>query len=306
MSKKTTQSLKLPQIAFIGTGTMGRPMAERFFNAGLDPIIHDAFKDNAKPLIERGFRWADSIADLSDAAKIVFLSLPGPTQVEAVVSDPGGLIHNLSPGSIIVDLSTNSVSMVRALAKICRERDIGFLDAPVSGGSEGSKDGTLVLMVGGEETLLEQVRPLLDILSRKIVYLGGSGSGTVAKLINNQLYLCGEVIFYEGLVLAAKADLDIEALLSILNMSGAGGIHSKVADRILDRRFDDNTFALALAEKDVALSLEAGRSLDVPMPATSAAHQLFVEAKAAGLGNKNFWSAIELVEKHASTSIKKK
>lgn len=292
-------------LAYIGTGTMGKPMAARLFNAGFDPIIFDVNKASAQDLIEQGARWADTLKDVSEAANIVLLSLPGPPQVESVVNGPDGLLQHLAPGSIIVDMSTNSVSTVRKLAALCEERGIAFIDSPVTGGVKGSTDGTLVLMLGGESIALEKVRLYLEELSREIVHLGGVGTGTATKLIHNQLYLCGEVLFYEGLALAAKTGIDQQALLDILNMSGAGGIHSKVAQRVIDRRFDDNTFALALAEKDVALALEAGRALDVPMPATTAAHQLFVEGKAAGLSNKNFWSVIELVEQHANTRIGK-
>lgn len=294
-----------PAIAYIGTGTMGKPMATRLFNAGFDPVIYDAYKVCADSLIEMGARWADTLQDVCEQAKIVLLSLPGPVEVNAVVAGPGGLLEGLAPGSIIVDMSTNSVSMVRELAAKAADKQIAFIDSPVTGGLKGSTEGTLVLMVGGASEHLEQVRPILDELSREIVHLGDVGTGTAAKLIHNQLYLCGEVIFYEGLALAAKTGIDQQALLKILNMSGAGGIHSKVADRIIERRFDDNTFALALAEKDVALSLEAGRALDVPMPTTTAAHQLFIEGKAAGLSKKNFWSVIELVEQHANTKIGK-
>lgn len=292
-------------LAYIGTGTMGKPMAARLFNAGFDPLIFDLNKSSAQDLIDQGARWADTLQDVSAEAKVVLLSLPGPPQVEAVVSGPNGLLNGLAPGSIIVDLSTNSVSMVRKLAALCADKGVAFIDSPVTGGLKGSSDGTLVLMLGGEAEVLTQVRPYLEELSREIVHLGAVGTGTATKLIHNQLYLCGEVLFYEGLALAAKTGIKQEALLNILNMSGAGGIHSKVAQRVIERRFDDNTFALALAEKDVALALEAGRALDVPMPATTAAHQLFIEGKAAGLSNKNFWSVIELVEQHANTQIGK-
>lgn len=291
------------KVGFIGTGTMGAPMAQRLVSAGLKPLIHDIDKKSAQHLIDEGGIWVDSLDGIAKEVEIILLSLPGPPQVEAVISGLNGLIHSMKAGSIIIDLSTNSVSMVKKLANACKEKNIHFLDSPVSGGSKGSAEGSLILMVGGDQNILSQVQPILDILSRQTIYLGEAGSGTVAKLINNQLYLCGEVIFYEGLALATKAGLDISALLEILNMSGAGGIHSKIADRVIERRFDDNTFALNLAEKDVALSLEAGQSLQVPMPTTEAAHTLFAEAKAAGLGSRNFWSAIEIVEKRSNIRL---
>lgn len=292
-----------PPIGFIGAGAMGFPMIERLFNNGFDPVIHDVDKRNAAPLINKGVRWADSLSEVSSQAKIVLLSLPGPPQVEEVVSGDNGLLHTLSPGSVIVDLSTSSVAVSRALEEQCRERGIGFLDSPVTGGAKGCREGTLLLMVGGAGEHLEQARPVLEALSKKIFHLGGTGSGNVAKLINNQMYLCGQVIFYEGLVLANKAGLNLAALLEILDSGGAGGIHTKLIDRILTRQYEDNIFKLSLAEKDVRLSLEAGETLAVPMPVTAAAHQLFAAAKAAGFSDKNFWSAIEVVEQQAGTHI---
>jgi 3-hydroxyisobutyrate dehydrogenase len=291
------------QVGFVGTGTMGAAMVARLLDEGVEPLLHDVHAASAAPLLERGARWAPSLEDLAGACDVVLLSLPGPPQVEAVVAGPGGLLSKLAPGATIVDLSTNSVATVRELHERCRERGVAFLDSPVSGGSKGSREGSLVLMVGGEAEVVERQRALLEKLSRSLHHLGGSGAGTIAKLVHNQLYLCGQVLFYEGLVLAAKGGLDIPTLIEILDQSGAGGIHAKLADRVLERRYDDDTFALALAEKDVALGLEAGRSLEVPMPTAAAAYQLFVEARAAGLGDKNFWAAIELVEKRAATRV---
>jgi hypothetical protein len=180
---------------------------------------------------------------------------------------------------------------------------IHFLDSPVSGGSKGALEGTLVLMVGGGEQALERVRPLLEKISREIFHLGEAGAGTVAKLINNQLYLCGEVLFFEGLVLAAKAGLRPEALCEILELTGVGGAHARLVPRVLERRYDDRTFTLGLAEKDVSLALEASRSLGAPMPTTAAAHQLFLDALSEGLREKNFWAAIEVAERRANVDI---
>lgn len=291
------------RVGFVGTGTMGAPMVERLLDRELTLWIHDVDPASAESLRARGAHWARSLEDLATRCNVVLLSLPGPAQVRSVVSGPAGLLSKLDAGSVIVDLSTNSVETARDLADACQPRDVCFLDSPVSGGMKGAREGTLVLMIGGSAAALEQVRPVLEQISRSIFHLGPAGSGSVAKLVNNQLYLCGQVLFFEGLVLAAKAGLDLSALIEILNQTGSGGVHSRLADRIFERRFDDRTFTLALAEKDLALALEAGRSLEVPMPATAASHQLFVEAAAAGLRDKNFWAAVERVEQHANTRV---
>lgn len=291
------------RVGFVGLGTMGAAMANRLLEQGTPLTIHDVFAEAGTALIDKGARWATSLAELARESDIVLLSLPGPPEVTSVVAGPEGLLENLDAGAIVVDLSTNSIETARKLAAAAHRREIEFIDSPVSGGSAGASQGTLVLMVGGTTTAVERARPLLSKLSRKLFHLGESGAGTIAKLVNNQLYLCGEMIFFEGLVLAAKAGLEPESLCEILDLTGAGGVHSRLAPRVLERRYDDRTFTLGLAEKDLALTLEASRTLGVPMPTTTAAHELFAEALARGLRDKNFWAAIEVVEQHANVRV---
>jgi 3-hydroxyisobutyrate dehydrogenase-like beta-hydroxyacid dehydrogenase len=282
---------------------MGAAMAARLLECEEALLIHDIDRVSADPLLSQDARWAPALANLAQESEIVLLSLPGPREVAEVVSGRQGLLETLAPGSVIVDLSTNAIATVRELAQTCLEKGIAFLDSPVSGGSAGARAGTLVLMVGGDEAALADVRPVLDKLSRSLFHLGAPGAGTVAKLVNNQLYLCGEVLFFEGLVLAAKAGLDPEVLCEILDQTGAGGVHARLAPRILERRYDDRTFTLGLAEKDVALVLEASESLEAPMPATAAAHQLFAAALAEGMRDKNFWAAVEIAERRAKVRL---
>ena len=292
-----------PRIGLIGLGTMGRAMAERLLDEGVPLVVHDVVRESARPLVDRGATLAESTGALARATSCVLLSLPGPKEVSAVVAGEDGLLDQLAPGSVIVDLSTNAVEVVRELAQQAAARGLHFLDSPVSGGSGGARDGTLVLMVGGAAEGLERARPVLEKISRVIHPLGASGAGTITKLINNQLYLCGEVLFFEALVLATKGGLEPRALCEILEQTGAGGVHARLAPRIFERRYEDRTFTLGLAEKDVALALEAGRALEVPMPTTAAAHALFSEALREGRPEANFWSAIEVAERRAGVRI---
>lgn len=294
------------KIGFIGTGTMGLPMAEHLASSGVAPWVFDIAKHSAQSALDKGARWASSPAEMAGQCDTIFLSLPGPNQVEQVVLGTGGLLQHMAQGSAIVDLSTNSVACVRKLEKACRARGVGFIDSPVSGGRSRAADGSLIFMVGGETELVEQLRPALELLSREIIHLGEVGCGTVAKLVNNQLYLCGEILFYESLALASKAGLDLERLSHMLNESGAGGMHSKLVQRVLEGNFDDNTFALGLAEKDVSLALQAGDSLGVPMRVTASAHERFREGLAAGWERENFWACIKLLEQQSGTTICKK
>ena len=292
-----------PFLGFVGLGKMGGAMAAHLQETGCELAIHDLSPEAGAALVEAGARWHDSPAGVASEASVVLLSLPGPPEVETVLRGERGLLAALRPGAAIVDLSTNSVDGVRKLAGECRAAGIDFLDAPVSGGVQGARKGTLVVMVGGRSEALEEVRPVLERLSRSILHFGESGAGSAAKLVHNQFYLCGEVLFYEALVLATKAGIAAPDLVDLLRSTGAGGVHAQLADRVLERRFDDDTFALALAEKDVALALEAARDLSVPMPATAAAHELFVEARSRGLERENFWAAIEVLEERAGVRL---
>ena len=147
------------------------------------------------------------------------------------------------------------------------------------------------------------MRPILERLSRSILHFGANGAGSAAKLVHNQFYICSEVLFFEALVLAEKAGLEAPELVDLLSSTGAGGVHAQLADRVLERRFDDGSFSLALAEKDVALALEAARDLEVPTPASAAAHDLLAEARERGRGAENFWAAIEVLEERAGVRI---
>lgn len=292
-----------PRLGFVGLGRMGGAMAAHLQETGCALAIHDRAPETGSALVEAGAHWHDSPAGVAGEASQVLLSLPGPPEVEAVLRGERGLLAALRPGAAIVDLSTNSVAGVRALAAECRAAGIDFLDAPVSGGIRGAREGTLVLMVGGRAGALEAVRPTLERLSRSILHFGESGAGSAAKLAHNQFYLCAEVLFFEALVLAEKAGIAAPDLVDLLDSTGAGGVHARLADRVLERRFDDGSFALALAEKDVALALETARALGVPTPTTEAAHGLLAEARARGRGDENFWAAVEILEERAGVRL---
>jgi 3-hydroxyisobutyrate dehydrogenase len=263
----------MTNVAFIGLGNMGEPMARRVRAAGHDLVVHDQRREVAATLEAAGAVWATSVREAVRDADVICLSLPGPRQVEDVVGGPGGVLANAKSTALLVDHTTNGLDTIYSVAERCAAGGLGFLDAPVSGGSAGANAGTLVVMVGGSSAHLEAARSVLEAFGDPVLHLGGVGTGTVAKLVNNQLYLCGEVLFQEGMVLGAKAGINPGVLLAMLERTGVAGTHVRTAPRMLAREFTGPGFALALAEKDVALALAAGRELAVPLAATSAAHQ---------------------------------
>lgn len=289
-------------IGFIGTGNIGSPMARHLVEAGHTVIVHDRRREASEDLLELGAVWADGPAAVAEQCRIVFTSLPGPPEVEAVAAGPGGIAEAARPGDVHVDLSSNSITMVRRLAERASAAGTVYLDCPVTGGVRGAEAGTLTVLASGDRAAFERVQPLLEAIGSNVRYLGEAGTGCLCKLINNLIVLCAGQLMQEGVVLGAKAGLDPAELYDLLRL-GTARPYVGLMPYVVGRRFGDPTFTLALAEKDVSLALEAGRSLAVPMPVTSAAHQTYLRAVAQGLGDQSFLATLEALEAGAQTHV---
>src|SRR5688572_20348116 len=170
------------RVGFIGLGTMGTHMALHVREAGHELFVNDLSREAAGPHLAAGAVWADSVREIGTRSDVVFTSLPGPREVEAVAQD---LIETMQAGSAWFDLSTNSPTVVRKLHEQFAARDIALLDAPVSGGPRGAKSGKLALWIGGEREIFDRYRSVLDAIGDQIVYIGPIGAGSVAKLVHN-------------------------------------------------------------------------------------------------------------------------
>lgn len=292
----------MADLGFIGTGTIGGPMAARLLAHDHALAVFDREPQALQPLLAQGARAADSIAILARDCTTVCLSLPGPTEIASVVLDADGLLANAGALTTIVDLSTNSVALARDLAKRARAQGVHYLDAPVSGGKVAARDGKLAIMVGGDAGAYAQVRPLLACLGEHLFHLGESGSGTLAKLVNNQIFLCASVLIQEGFVLGAKAGMDTWGLLEVLKASSAGPLLAR-APLLLSHRYDRGLFALGIAAKDVALALESAAALDLSLPLTAAASEIYQAAVAQGLGQADFFATLAVLEERAGTTV---
>ncbi len=289
-------------IGFIGTGNIGNPMARHMIEAGHALVVHDVREEATANLIELGATWADSPRAVAERCRVVFTSLPGPPEVESVVRDENGLLAAARPGDIHVDLSSNAVAAVRRLEAEERARGVVYIDCPVTGGVRGAEAGALTLLASGDADAVEKVRPVLEAISETIFYLGEAGTGCIVKLINNLIVLCSGQLMQEGIVLAAKAGVDPERLYEILQ-AGTARPHIGLMPYVIGRRFENPSFTLALATKDVSLALESARDLAVPMPVTAAAQQTYLRALAAGLGEKSFIATLEALETGAGVDV---
>ena len=289
-------------IGFVGTGTIGGPMARRLVETGHALVVHDLREEAVAPLVAAGARAAASPREVAERCRIVLTSLPGPAEVEAVALGEAGILAGARAGDVHVDLSTSSWAMVRRLAALEAKAGVLLLDAPVSGGAVGAAQGTLTVMASGPRAAFERAEPVLRALGRHVFHLGETGAGTLTKLANNAVFLCAGLVAQEVFVLAAKAGLEPGRLLEVLR-TGSAGAYLGLAELFLRRDFELPIFALALAEKDVALALDSARELEAPMPVVAAAHQTYLQAKAQGLGGKAFFATLRALEAAAGAEV---
>jgi len=275
-------------------------MARQVLAAGHPLAVCDARPEAAAPLLEAGATFCDSPAQLAADCEVVFTSLPGPPQLDAVSAL---LCERPRPGLVHVDLSTISLPAARRVQEAEARAGIAFLDCPVSGGAVLAARGKLTLMASGERAAFEKVEPILRAIGERIFYLGEqTGTGTLFKLVNNAIFLCAGQLAQEGLVLAAKAGLDLDQLLDTLKVSSSA-MFLGMAQTTLARGFDAEGFSLALADKDIGLALETACALGVPMPTTAAARETYAKALAEGRGDKLFTATLETLEAAAEVVV---
>lgn len=292
----------MARLGFVGTGTMGAPMAVHLVGAGHEVAAFDAVARAVAPVVAAGGHASGTAAAAAAGADCVLLSLPGPREVEAAVTGPGGVLEADPPPARVVDLSTSSPTMARSLAERCAAEGVGFLDAPVSGGRARAETGTLSVLVGGDGEGFAAVEPLLRCFASEVFHVGAVGAGTVAKLVNNQLFLAAGVLVQEAYVLGAAAGLDPSDLHPILKASSAGP-YAALAPLLLGRDFDDVTFRLDIAAKDLGLVVEVAEDLGVDVPTTTGALSVYRQAVAAGLGNSVFHATLQPLERAAGIAL---
>jgi 3-hydroxyisobutyrate dehydrogenase len=280
--------MKMPQenitIGFIGLGLMGAGMAANLQKADYRLIVHDIKRTAADPYIAAGAEWADSPKAVAARAAVVFTSLPGPPEVEAVALGPDGLIGGMQPGGAYFDLSTNSPTMVRRIHARFAERDLQMLDAPVSGGPRGARTGKLALWIGGDEATFERCKPMLDAMGDQARYIGPIGAGSVAKLVHNCSGYILQTALAEVFSMGVKAGVEPSALWEAVRTGAVGRRRTfdGLADQFLPGEYDPPAFALRLAHKDVSLATALGRELGVPMRLANLTLEEMSEARNRG------------------------
>lgn len=289
------------KVGFIGLGLMGRGIAANIARAGHDLVVHDLRREAAAPLLELGARWADSPRELAAQSEVVFTSLPRPTDVAAVRTGEDGLDAGFRKGSAWFDLSTNSVDVVRQIHAELKEKDVEFLDAPVSGGPAGAASGKLAIWIGGERDVFDRFQPVLEAMGDQARYIGAIGAGSIAKLVHNTASTVMHHAIAEMMTVGVKAGLDPLPLYEAIRAGAAGRARAfdGVARRWLSDQLDPPNFALELLHKDVRLGVEMAASAGVPVRLAELALSNLTEALTRGWGKRDAQSAMALQEERA-------
>lgn len=275
------------KVAFIGMGTMGVPMALNLLKAGHEVTVHNRTRDREEPVAAAGAQRAESPQAAAVGAEVVITCVSDTADVEAVILGKNGVIHGAQPGTVVIDMSTISPTTTRQIAEKLAEKEVHLLDAPVSGGTEGAKQGTLSIMIGGEAAVVERVRPVLAAMGKTLTHVGSVGAGQVTKAIN-QIIVAGTYwAVAEGLALGIKAKLDMDKVVQAVGGGAAGswGLTNRSGNMI------DNTYPLGfrvrLHRKDLAIALEAARELGVTMPMAAYVEQIENGLIAQGYGDED-------------------
>ncbi len=294
------------KVGFIGLGTMGSSMAYNALRGGNEMVVHDIRREAATRHLEAGAEWADTPREVAEASEIVFTSLPGPVEVEAVALGEDGTFQGLSEGKVYFDLSTSTPNLIRRIHEEGAARGIHVLDAPVSGGPEGARTRNLAIWVGGDKEVFDRCKRVLDSIGDKAYYVGPIGCGAVAKLVHNCAGYMIQCALAEVFTMGVKAGVEPMALWQAVRKGASGrrGPFEGLAQHLLPGKFDPPDFALRLARKDVDLAVGVGREYDVPMKIATIALQELTEALNRGWGERDSRVAMLLQEERAGIEVR--
>lgn len=293
----------MQKLGFIGLGIMGKEMANNLIKAGHEVYLSTR-SEVPNELIQSGGKACESSAKVAQNADIIFIMVPNTSHVEEVLFGKDGVSSTLSEGKVVVDMSSISPIETKEFAKRINDLGCEYLDAPVSGGDVGAKNGTLSIMVGGSEQTFERVKPYFEIMGANITLVGENGDGQTAKAANQIIVALNIEAVSEALVFASKAGANPEKVREALM---GGFASSKILEvhgqRMIDRNFEPG-FRVELHQKDIDLALQSAKSLGVSLPNTATVQQLYNASAALGDSKKDHSSIVKVLEKLSDHTIK--
>ncbi len=295
--------MTIKRVGWIGLGIMGRPMSHNLLRAGFQVVGFSRSPQRLEPLLAAGGEAASSPADVAARCEVVITMVPDTPDVEQVLFADHGIASGGRSGQVVIDMSTISPLATRSFAQRLAVHGIEMLDAPVSGGETGARQATLSIMVGGKEEVFEQCRPIFTALGRKITYIGGHGSGQIAKLCNQVAGVLTLQSVCEALLLAAASGVEVQRVLEAISAgSGDSWNLRQQGPKMLARDFNPG-FYVRLQRKDLRLATELASSVGVPLPGTVLVDQLFAAVEAHGGGELGVQALVTALEALAGRSL---
>lgn len=286
----------MPSIGFIGLGIMGRSMALNLVTAGEGVVVWNRTRSRSDDLAAAGATIADTPADVARSCDIVMICVSDTPDVEAVVFGDDGVAEGLHDASVVVDHSTISPAATKDFAARVNRLGAHWLDAPVSGGSEGAANATLSIMVGGDPEQLARVLPYLEIIGTTITHVGPQGAGQLVKAVNQILVVVNQLAVSEALLLAEAGGLDLVATLKAVEGGAAGSwMLSNRGPQMIERDWTPG-FTIDLQQKDLRLVLEAADALGVPLPGTALVFQMYRALQSRELGSEGNHALVKALE----------
>ena len=274
------------KVGWIGTGVMGHSMAMRLLKKNIPLVVHNRSKSKTKELIKEGALWAESPSEVAKQADVIFQMVGLPDDVEECTLGEKGVLEGISEGKIFVDMTTSSPSLAQKIGEAFKAKKVLTLDAPVSGGDIGAREGTLSIMVGGDEKAFQSLEKFWDILGKTVVYQGLHGAGQHTKMVNQVLIATNMIGVCEGLLYAYRSGMDPwKVLESVESGAAASWSLSQLGRRVLDKNFEPG-FYVEHFIKDMGLALDEAKKMNLSLPGLALAHQLYIALKAQGGGKK--------------------
>ncbi|HLR63038.1 MAG TPA: 2-hydroxy-3-oxopropionate reductase [Lentibacillus sp.] len=291
------------KIGFIGLGIMGKPMSKNLIRAGYDLVISSSNPETNREMEDHGAEVIDTYVDVAAKADVIITMLPNSPEVKEVILTEGGLIQGAKPGSVIIDMSSIAPIASQEIGKALKERDIGFLDAPVSGGEPKAIDGTISVMAGGDQATFETCLPIMEAMAASVVRTGDVGSGNSTKLANQIIVALNIAAVSEALVLTKKMGVDNELVYNAIRggLAGSTALDAK-APKMLEGNFDPG-FKIDLHLKDLNNVMETSDDIDVPLPLTASIRETLKALTVEGNGEDDHAAIVKYYEQLAKVRV---
>ena len=273
------------QIGWIGTGVMGQSMCSHIIKAGYNVAVYNRTKEKADELVKMGAQWCSNPKEVAEKSDVVFTIVGFPNDVKEVYLGENGILNGIKEGTILVDMTTSEPTLAQLIYEEAKKKGAHSIDAPVSGGDVGARQGTLAIMTGGDKDVYDKVLPFFELMGKNIAYLGKAGAGQHTKMSNQILIASTMIGVVESLLYAYKAGNDLAEVIDVIG-KGAAGCWSinTLGPRIVDGNFDPGFFIKHFV-KDMGIALQEARIMKLALPGLALAYQFYVSSMAIGLEN---------------------